>query len=220
MCWNSSFSNSNNLRLNCFPPIFLQFHLGHRRTTSNQSSIGSDSNYPSFSTSEVGDTEDSIQQVEVSQGAWMNKLRWPQPVKVTSYIFFPRAGDGIREGCHGYQSVHEAAEESQRAGAGEEKTAGQCGQNGGAQQTQGDKIHQKRRTLDAWLFCCFMLIRTNLQRSILRNVVSSLKGSESRNTISEQESADQAYDSLKVCFNFPQIFSHNPHTPSSPQSKF
>lgn len=61
--------NINDLTLNRFPPIILQFHPGHRRTTSNQSSIGSDSNYPSFSTSEVGDTEDSIQQVEVSQGA-------------------------------------------------------------------------------------------------------------------------------------------------------
>lgn len=125
--------NINYLTRNWFPPIILQFHPGHRRTTSNQSSIGSDSNYPSFSTSEIGDTEDSIQQVEVSQGAWMNKLRWPEPVKVTSRIFFVDAGDGIREGCHGYQSVHEAAEESQRAGAGEKKNAGHSRKNGGAQ---------------------------------------------------------------------------------------
>ncbi|XP_061590558.1 unconventional myosin-Vb isoform X3 [Cololabis saira] len=41
-----------------------KFHPGHRRTTSNQSSLESDSNYPSISTSEVGDTEDSIQLVD------------------------------------------------------------------------------------------------------------------------------------------------------------
>ncbi|XP_037835229.1 unconventional myosin-Vb [Kryptolebias marmoratus] len=41
-----------------------KFHPGHRRNPSNQSSLESDSNYPSISTSEVGDTEDSIQQVE------------------------------------------------------------------------------------------------------------------------------------------------------------
>ncbi|XP_068780638.1 unconventional myosin-Vb isoform X1 [Struthio camelus] len=37
---------------------------GHRRNPSNQSSLESDSNYPSISTSELGDTEDAIQQVE------------------------------------------------------------------------------------------------------------------------------------------------------------
>nr|XP_013012542.1 unconventional myosin-Vb [Cavia porcellus] len=37
---------------------------GHRRNPSNQSSLESDSNYPSVSTSEVGDTEDALQQVE------------------------------------------------------------------------------------------------------------------------------------------------------------
>ncbi|XP_075442311.1 unconventional myosin-Vb isoform X2 [Ascaphus truei] len=37
---------------------------GHRRNTSNQSSLESDSNYPSISTSEIGDTEDAIMQVE------------------------------------------------------------------------------------------------------------------------------------------------------------
>ncbi|XP_054253634.1 unconventional myosin-Vb [Indicator indicator] len=37
---------------------------GHRRSPSNQSSLESDSNYPSISTSEIGDTEDVIQQVE------------------------------------------------------------------------------------------------------------------------------------------------------------
>ncbi|XP_030005136.1 unconventional myosin-Vb isoform X2 [Sphaeramia orbicularis] len=41
-----------------------KFHPGHRRNPSNQSSLESDSNYPSVSTSEVGDTEDSIQLVE------------------------------------------------------------------------------------------------------------------------------------------------------------
>ncbi|KAM4706857.1 unconventional myosin-Vb isoform 2-T2 [Discoglossus pictus] len=37
---------------------------GHRRNPSNQSSLESDSNYPSISTSEIGDTEDTITQVE------------------------------------------------------------------------------------------------------------------------------------------------------------
>uniref|UniRef100_A0A2K6EU53 Unconventional myosin-Vb n=1 Tax=Propithecus coquereli TaxID=379532 RepID=A0A2K6EU53_PROCO len=37
---------------------------GHRRNPSNQSSLESDSNYPSVSTSEIGDTEDALQQVE------------------------------------------------------------------------------------------------------------------------------------------------------------
>ncbi|KAL7975988.1 hypothetical protein Chor_011756, partial [Crotalus horridus] len=37
---------------------------GHRRNPSNQSSLESDSNYPSISTSEIGDTEDAIQQIE------------------------------------------------------------------------------------------------------------------------------------------------------------
>ncbi|XP_072310240.1 unconventional myosin-Vb isoform X2 [Eucyclogobius newberryi] len=41
-----------------------KFQPGHRRNPSNQSSLESDSNYPSISTSEVGDTEDAIQQVE------------------------------------------------------------------------------------------------------------------------------------------------------------
>nr|XP_046231871.1 unconventional myosin-Vb isoform X3 [Scatophagus argus] len=41
-----------------------KFHPGHRRNPSNQSSLESDSNYPSISTSEVGDTEDSIPLVE------------------------------------------------------------------------------------------------------------------------------------------------------------
>uniref|UniRef100_A0A8C6UTR1 Unconventional myosin-Vb n=1 Tax=Neogobius melanostomus TaxID=47308 RepID=A0A8C6UTR1_9GOBI len=41
-----------------------KFHPGHIRNPSNQSSLESDSNYPSISTSEVGDTEDAIQQVE------------------------------------------------------------------------------------------------------------------------------------------------------------
>ncbi|XP_007942045.2 unconventional myosin-Vb [Orycteropus afer afer] len=37
---------------------------GHRRNPSNQSSLESDSNYPSISTSEIGDTEDAVQQVD------------------------------------------------------------------------------------------------------------------------------------------------------------
>ncbi|XP_073475673.1 unconventional myosin-Vb isoform X2 [Aquarana catesbeiana] len=37
---------------------------GHRRNTSNQSSLESDSNYPSISTSEIGDTEDTIMEIE------------------------------------------------------------------------------------------------------------------------------------------------------------
>uniref|UniRef100_A0AAX7T0C7 Myosin VB n=1 Tax=Astatotilapia calliptera TaxID=8154 RepID=A0AAX7T0C7_ASTCA len=37
---------------------------GHTRNPSNQSSLESDSNYPSVSTSEIGDTEDSIQLVD------------------------------------------------------------------------------------------------------------------------------------------------------------
>uniref|UniRef100_A0A8C6ND45 Uncharacterized protein n=1 Tax=Melopsittacus undulatus TaxID=13146 RepID=A0A8C6ND45_MELUD len=37
---------------------------GHRRNPSNQSSLESDSNYPSISTSEIGDTEDVMPQVE------------------------------------------------------------------------------------------------------------------------------------------------------------
>lgn len=147
--------------LNDFPPIILQFHPGHRRTTSNQSSIGSDSNYPSFSTSEVGDTEDSIQQVEVSQGARRNKLKGglSQGRSHVLSFFLTSAGDGIREGCHGYQSVHEAAEESQRAGAGEETTAGHCGKNGGAQQTQGDEIqHRRGVSSDEELICLIILL--------------------------------------------------------------
>uniref|UniRef100_A0A672LRV6 Unconventional myosin-Vb n=1 Tax=Sinocyclocheilus grahami TaxID=75366 RepID=A0A672LRV6_SINGR len=42
----------------------MKFHPGHRRNPSNQSSLGSDSNYTSISISEVGDTDDTIQQVE------------------------------------------------------------------------------------------------------------------------------------------------------------
>ncbi|XP_076835832.1 unconventional myosin-Vb isoform X2 [Brachyhypopomus gauderio] len=43
---------------------YAKFHPGHRRVPSNQSSLGSDSNFPSITMSEVGDTEDTIQQVE------------------------------------------------------------------------------------------------------------------------------------------------------------
>ncbi|KAL6096373.1 myo5b [Pungitius sinensis] len=41
-----------------------KFQPGHKRNPSNQSSLESDSNYTSISTSELGDTEDSIQLVE------------------------------------------------------------------------------------------------------------------------------------------------------------
>lgn len=55
----------------------MRFHIlllkqqtpGHRRNPSNQSSLESDSNYPSISTSEVGDAEDALQQAEVSEAA-------------------------------------------------------------------------------------------------------------------------------------------------------
>lgn len=53
-------------------PLY-QFHPGHRRNASNQSSLESDSNYPSISTSEVGDTEESMQLVEVSLWAGEDK---------------------------------------------------------------------------------------------------------------------------------------------------
>ncbi|XP_060028315.1 unconventional myosin-Vb [Erinaceus europaeus] len=49
---------------------------GHRRNPSNQSSLESDSNYPSISTSEVGDTEDALQQVE--SNTCLPFLRRPQ----------------------------------------------------------------------------------------------------------------------------------------------
>ncbi|XP_059398793.1 unconventional myosin-Vb-like isoform X4 [Carassius carassius] len=42
----------------------MKFHPGHRRHPSNQSSLGSDSNYTSITMSEVGDTDDTIQLVE------------------------------------------------------------------------------------------------------------------------------------------------------------
>ncbi|CAB1352918.1 unnamed protein product [Coregonus sp. 'balchen'] len=41
-----------------------KFQPGHRRNNSTQSSLESDSNYPSISTSEVGDADDAIQLVE------------------------------------------------------------------------------------------------------------------------------------------------------------
>ncbi|XP_031750785.1 unconventional myosin-Vb isoform X2 [Xenopus tropicalis] len=44
--------------------IIKQQMPGHRRNPSNQSSLESDSNYPSISTSEIGDTEDTIKEVE------------------------------------------------------------------------------------------------------------------------------------------------------------
>lgn len=44
---------------------FAQFQMGHHRTSSNQSSLESDSNYTSISTSEAGDADDALQLVEV-----------------------------------------------------------------------------------------------------------------------------------------------------------
>uniref|UniRef100_A0A673ZTY4 Myosin VB n=1 Tax=Salmo trutta TaxID=8032 RepID=A0A673ZTY4_SALTR len=41
-----------------------EFQPGHKRNNSTQSSLESDSNYPSISTSELGDTDDAIQLVE------------------------------------------------------------------------------------------------------------------------------------------------------------
>ncbi|XP_066501626.1 unconventional myosin-Vb isoform X1 [Hoplias malabaricus] len=43
---------------------YAKFAPGHRRSPSNQSSIGSESPFPSITMSEVGDTEDTIQQIE------------------------------------------------------------------------------------------------------------------------------------------------------------
>ncbi|XP_051866107.1 unconventional myosin-Vb isoform X2 [Pristis pectinata] len=43
---------------------FIKQTPGHRRNPSNQSSLESDSNYPSISTSDIGDTEDTMQLVE------------------------------------------------------------------------------------------------------------------------------------------------------------
>uniref|UniRef100_H3C616 Myosin VB n=1 Tax=Tetraodon nigroviridis TaxID=99883 RepID=H3C616_TETNG len=108
-----------------------KFHPGHRRTTSNQSSIGSDSNYPSFSTSEVGDTEDAIQQVEE-----MGLEKAAMDISL-----FMKLQKRVRE------------------------------------------LEQERRRLQA-----------SVEKM---EEINRRKGSESRNTISEQESADQAYDSLK-----------------------
>uniref|UniRef100_A0A8C4V0Q2 Myosin VB n=1 Tax=Falco tinnunculus TaxID=100819 RepID=A0A8C4V0Q2_FALTI len=45
--------------------IIIQEEPGHRRNSSNQSSLESDSNYPSVSTSETADAEDRTQQVQV-----------------------------------------------------------------------------------------------------------------------------------------------------------
>ncbi|KAG5272054.1 hypothetical protein AALO_G00161170 [Alosa alosa] len=41
-----------------------KFQPGHRRNPSNQSSVGSDSPYPSFTPSDVGDTDDALQLVD------------------------------------------------------------------------------------------------------------------------------------------------------------
>uniref|UniRef100_A0A8C7U3B0 Myosin VB n=1 Tax=Oncorhynchus mykiss TaxID=8022 RepID=A0A8C7U3B0_ONCMY len=59
---------------------------GHRRNNSNQSSLESDSNYPSISTSEVGDTDDAIQLVEVSK----TSLTRINPFYTVLYILMQR----------------------------------------------------------------------------------------------------------------------------------
>ncbi|XP_040436411.1 unconventional myosin-Vb isoform X2 [Falco naumanni] len=46
--------------------VIIQEEPGHRRNSSNQSSLESDSNYPSVSASEIEDTEDRTQQVQES----------------------------------------------------------------------------------------------------------------------------------------------------------
>lgn len=51
---------------------------------------------------------------------------------------YPTTGDGNGKGGHGHWSVHEAAKEGPRAGGGEKEAAGQHGEDGGAQQAQGN----------------------------------------------------------------------------------
>ncbi|XP_019488599.1 PREDICTED: unconventional myosin-Vb, partial [Hipposideros armiger] len=83
---------------------------GHRRNPSNQSSLESDSNYPSVSTSEVGDTEDALQQVEVSKaGSWLAVPRRGCLLPVWSstelyYILF----------CGGHRSRQELESENKK----------------------------------------------------------------------------------------------------------
>lgn len=92
--------------------IFLQQQTpGHRRNPSNQSSLESDSNYPSISTSEVGDTEDALQQVEVSKAGWRllsvvqgewSCLRFPSCIETSSSSWW---GFFLIEGFLGLQSA-------------------------------------------------------------------------------------------------------------------
>lgn len=144
----------------------------------------------------------------VCEEVWMNEgspSRWNWRANM-----FTCVGDGSGEGCDGYWSVHEAAKESQRAGAGEEETAGQCGQDGGAQQAQGDSLYSTEQNILEWgvsslYYLCrnmakIMKIHVTLSGS---HVFSSLKGSESRSPTSERETADLAYDNLKVHFSLP-----------------
>lgn len=53
-----------------------------------------------------------------------------------SVILHLCTGHGTGEGSQRYQCIHEAAEKSARAGAGEEKTSDQPGEDGGAQQAK------------------------------------------------------------------------------------
>uniref|UniRef100_A0A8C9SH35 Myosin VB n=1 Tax=Scleropages formosus TaxID=113540 RepID=A0A8C9SH35_SCLFO len=108
-----------------------EFHPGHRRNPSNQSSLESDSNYPSISTSEVGDTEDTIQQVEE-----MGLDKAAMDIGV-----FMKLQKRVRE------------------------------------------LEQERRRL-----------QTNLEKM---EELAKRKGTEQKNSTSEQESADLAYNSLK-----------------------
>uniref|UniRef100_A0A8C4V211 Myosin VB n=1 Tax=Falco tinnunculus TaxID=100819 RepID=A0A8C4V211_FALTI len=59
--------------------IIIQEEPGHRRNSSNQSSLESDSNYPSVSTSETADAEDRTQQVQVqSMGHAQGEVESPR----------------------------------------------------------------------------------------------------------------------------------------------
>uniref|UniRef100_A0A8C9TTT1 Myosin VB n=1 Tax=Scleropages formosus TaxID=113540 RepID=A0A8C9TTT1_SCLFO len=113
-----------------------KFHPGHRRNPSNQSSLESDSNYPSISTSEVGDTEDTIQQVEE-----MGLDKAAMDIGV-----FMKLQKRVRE------------------------------------------LEQERRRL-----------QTNLEKmeELAKRKVSHHRVPEQKNSTSEQESADLAYNSLK-----------------------
>lgn len=91
--------------------IFLlkQQTPGHRRNPSNQSSLESDSNYPSISTSEVGDTEDALQQVEVSEAG--PGLAPPQrgcllSVGSPTEVYCSVGGDQHAQGAHSRHKGH------------------------------------------------------------------------------------------------------------------